>query len=179
MGKQQILRLFMCPGGHLKRQGKQAMRGRKCLRFFHAFFTENRKIHRAFISKTTANGGKAEFGNLALGYYEIVETKAPDGYIMTGKTAFCIKVTDTGVQMVTRDDKTNPDEWASASTTGSVVFTVAANDKNALATVPNTPGAALPSTGGPGTHLFYLIGCILTMLAGAGIVMKKRRREAA
>lgn len=37
-------------------------------------------------------------------------------------------------------------------------------------------GVELPSTGGPGTHFFYIIGCILTMFAGAGIVMKRRRR---
>ena len=42
----------------------------------------------------------------------------------------------------------------------------------------NTPGAALPDTGGVGTTLFYLLGMMLTGLAGAGLVMRKRRREA-
>ena len=45
--------------------------------------------------------------------------------------------------------------------------------------VGNEPGAALPNTGGPGTTLFYMIGLMLTALAGAGLVMKKRRRNAA
>ena len=35
-----------------------------------------------------------------------------------------------------------------------------------------------PSTGGPGTNLIYLIGTILTALAGAGLMMRKRRKTA-
>ena len=40
----------------------------------------------------------------------------------------------------------------------------------------NSQGYALPSTGGPGTNLIYLIGLMLTGIAGAGLVMRKRRR---
>ena len=46
-------------------------------------------------------------------------------------------------------------------------------------TIPNTPGAALPNTGGPGTTTLYLLGIMLTAFAGAGLVMRKRRRDAA
>ena len=45
--------------------------------------------------------------------------------------------------------------------------------------VGNTPGAALPSTGGPGTNMIYLFGIMLTGFAGFGFVMKRRRRNAA
>ena len=45
---------------------------------------------------------------------------------------------------------------------------------NATFTVENTPGAALPSTGGPGTRLFTILGSIL--IAGAGILLWRRRR---
>ena len=38
---------------------------------------------------------------------------------------------------------------------------------------------ALPNTGGPGTNMLYLLGIMLTGLAGAGLVMKRRRRNAA
>ena len=44
--------------------------------------------------------------------------------------------------------------------------------------VGNTPGVALPSTGGPGTNLYYLLGIMLTAFAGVGLVMKRRRRIA-
>ena len=36
----------------------------------------------------------------------------------------------------------------------------------------------MTSNGGPGTNLIYLLGTILTALAGAGLVMRRRRRNA-
>jgi len=45
--------------------------------------------------------------------------------------------------------------------------------------IKNEPGVELPATGGPGTTLFYLLGIMLTGLAGAGLVMKRLRRNAA
>ncbi|MBQ9065601.1 MAG: LPXTG cell wall anchor domain-containing protein [Blautia sp.] len=47
-----------------------------------------------------------------------------------------------------------------------------------MAKVGNEPGAALPNTGGPGTSLIYLLGTMLTGIAGAGTVMKRRRKAA-
>ena len=41
--------------------------------------------------------------------------------------------------------------------------------------VGNTPGAALPNTGGLGTRLIYILGIMLTALASIGLVMRKRR----
>ena len=46
---------------------------------------------------------------------------------------------------------------------------------DATFTVGNTPGSELPSTGGPGTNLFYLFGILLTGFAGTGLAMRKRR----
>jgi LPXTG-motif cell wall-anchored protein len=43
--------------------------------------------------------------------------------------------------------------------------------------IVNMAGASLPSTGGPGTTLLYLLGIVLTGLAGGGFVMKRRRRN--
>ena len=45
--------------------------------------------------------------------------------------------------------------------------------------VQNSAGIVLPSTGGPGTNMIYLIGIMLTGIGGAGLVMRKRRRDAA
>ena len=41
-------------------------------------------------------------------------------------------------------------------------------------TVENNTGSELPSTGGIGTTLFYVIGAILVI--GAGVVLVTRRR---
>jgi LPXTG-motif cell wall-anchored protein len=40
--------------------------------------------------------------------------------------------------------------------------------------IPNTPGAALPSAGGPGTWLLTILGSILIL--GAGILLWRRQR---
>ena len=45
--------------------------------------------------------------------------------------------------------------------------------------IMNTAGYELPATGGPGTHLIYLLGIIFTSLAGTGLMMRRRRRNAA
>ena len=43
-----------------------------------------------------------------------------------------------------------------------------------LITITNNPGVALPSTGGPGTRLFTILGSILIL--GAGVLLWRRRR---
>ena len=45
--------------------------------------------------------------------------------------------------------------------------------------VGNTPGVALPNTGGPGATLFTSLGAMLIALAGAGLVWMRKRRSAA
>ena len=39
--------------------------------------------------------------------------------------------------------------------------------------VENTPGAALPSTGGSGNEFFAVLGTVL--IAGAGLLLRKKR----
>ncbi len=93
--------------------------------------------------------------------YEIVEVNAPAGYVIENSTPVTFKVT---VGQVTDRDLSDGVEYK-------------ATDNDFI--IPNTPGAALPNTGGPGTTLFYLVGLLLTALAGGGILMKRRRRETA
>ena len=54
------------------------------------------------------------------------------------------------------------------------------NFANALVTgeVNNTKGNVLPETGGIGTTIFYIVGGVLVLGAGAAFVMKKRNEEA-
>ena len=93
--------------------------------------------------------------------YEIVEVSAPTGYVIEHNTPVKFKVTGG-----TLADKTM---------TAGVDYRSTDNDF----IIPNNPGAALPNTGGSGTNLIYLFGIMLTGLAGAGLVMRKRRRNAA
>lgn len=52
------------------------------------------------------------------------------------------------------------------------------DDEKFVVEVLNNPGAELPSTGGPGTSPIYLLGIMLTGLAGAGLVMRRKRKAA-
>ena len=53
---------------------------------------------------------------------------------------------------------------------------VAMGDANQVQPVVNNAGSVLPSTGGTGTTMFYVIGAIL--MAGAGVVLVSKRRMA-
>lgn len=54
------------------------------------------------------------------------------------------------------------------------------NEETGMATarykIRNDAGIELPSTGGPGTYGFYLIGIIITMLAAAALWVKKKQQ---
>ena len=92
--------------------------------------------------------------------YAIVEVDSPDGYVITNDTPVKFKVTSGELT-----DKT--------MTTG-VEYVSEGNEF----TIPNTPGAALPNTGGPGIALIYLLGIMLTGLASAVLVMRWKRKAA-
>jgi LPXTG-motif cell wall-anchored protein len=44
--------------------------------------------------------------------------------------------------------------------------------------IANNPGAALPATGGPGTTFIYILGTMLTGLAGTILALRRKRRAA-
>ena len=97
------------------------------------------------------------------GAYMLTETQAPVGYqiIGEGKTTFTV---------------------AAASVTGAIAETQKVGEAEVptgvyVIKVQNSAGAELPYTGGPGTTLIYLMGIMLTGLAGAGLVMRLRRND--
>ena len=97
------------------------------------------------------------------GAYMLTETQAPAGYqiIGEGKTTFTV---------------------AAASVTGAIAETQKVGEAEVptgvyVIKVQNSAGAELPYTGGPGTTLIYLMGIMLTGLAGAGLVMRLRRND--
>ena len=103
----------------------------------------------ATVVKTDENGA-ATFGGLANGDYYLVETKAPAGYNQLTEP---YKVTVAG------------------SDTDTAKLSVTAK-------VANNTGALLPSTGGMGTTVFYVLGFVLVMGAVVLLVTKKRMSDA-
>ncbi|MBR0378404.1 MAG: InlB B-repeat-containing protein [Lachnospiraceae bacterium] len=101
--------------------------------------------------------------------YRLVETTAPAGYDLPD---YLMKIF------------VYPDKVFGMQATGNMLIKDAEDysditDKSTtVLRVWNNPGVVLPSTGGPGTNLIYLLGIILTAFAGAGLVMRKRQRDA-
>ena len=100
---------------------------------------------------------------MASGIYKLSETNAPPGYIILTKDIYF---------NVANGTVTLTDENGDAKTYSDVSLL----DNNTTIAVKNNIGASLPSTGGPGTTLFYLLGTILTAFAGVRLVMRKRRK---
>ena len=134
---------------------------------------ESKKI----TSNPTDAEGRTSINNLIRGIYEIQETTLHAGYVLTGDGKFYVKIDASGVKLLRKDVSKKPAEWTEAETDGMVCgFVAASGSQPAMATVGNTPGVALPSTGGPGTNLLYLLGSLMLALGSAGFVMRKRRR---
>lgn len=126
------------------------------------------------VEKTTVDGGTTAFESLALGYYEIRETGIPEGYIVTGDDACYIRITDAGAQMV----KVNASctGWEDTNSIGNFEFAPASGNIHAKLTISNEPGVELPSAGGPGTRLIYILGSMLTGLGLLLLLGRKRGR---
>lgn len=110
------------------------------------------------------------------GRYTVTETVAPDGYnLLTAPTTVDAQVASAAsytTKITTyydADGKVVDKEVQGGSSKETAV------DYNVSAiTVVNTQGTTLPSTGGIGTTIFYIIGAILVI--GAGVVLVTRRR---
>ncbi len=106
----------------------------------------------------TGTDGTVAVTGLDEGSYKLLEVKAPDGY---NKLSAAVDATiDSTSDTATAQTLENP---ISAGTNGS---------KNVP--VENNSGAVLPSTGGIGTTIFYVVGSILVVAAGVLLITKKR-----
>jgi LPXTG-motif cell wall-anchored protein len=136
-------------------------------------------------SETTGDDGRLTFSNLTYGVYEIREVIPPPGYIQTEDVTFYLRV-DGGVITYVQKGSNKPSEWTAAQNSdGATVYFMEAQAANPDSTPPtasanatfrvgNTPGAALPNTGGPGIRLFTILGSILIL--GASVLLWRRRR---
>ena len=110
---------------------------------------------------------------LAEGKYKLVETKAPDGYVISD-APFEIEIVDqigelgsVGTLTVTGHHE---------GEIGSIVNTngIAESILTVWAEITNKPGSALPETGGMGTTIFTVLGIIMMVGAVAFFTSRKR-----
>lgn len=104
--------------------------------------------------------GKTTFTGLKEGTYYLKETKAPDGYNSLEKD-------DEVIITATYNE-----------TTGELTEHSAKSKNNSqyiqVESIANKAGAVLPSTGGIGTTIFYVLGSILALGAAVLLIAKKR-----
>ena len=101
---------------------------------------------------TSPNSGEFTIQGLGAGTYYLTETQQPAGY---NKLANAIKVE------ITNDGKVQVEKPEGLTTVDKVE-------------VENKSGTVLPSTGGAGTTMIYLIGGVLVL--GSGVVLATKRR---
>ena len=120
--------------------------------------------------------GDVSIFGLAEGTYKLVETKAPDGYVIADKP-FKIKIEDQIGELGSVGTLTVTGQYDGAI--GNIVNTngIAESILTVWAEITNRPGSALPETGGIGTTLFTVLGVIL--MAGAVAFFISRKRNSA
>ena len=116
--------------------------------------------------------GKFELRGLEWGEYQLVETKAPDG--------FNLDSTPHTFRIGPAEDSDVTGEWYTSS--GFKTDSTDAYNANTAFTVDggsitNTPGVVLPGTGGEGLNKMYTAGFLAVAIAVAGLALSLRRRQ--
>ncbi len=126
------------------------------------------------ITIVTNSQGIAEFIGLDEGEYTLEEIAAPEGFNkINGTSTITIGWSDPEAE-----DATSPAKDQGGYTLTATGFAEATEwngtDKQFEVTIENKSGTELPSTGGMGTTLFYVVGTMLVL--GAGVVLVSKRR---
>ena len=121
---------------------------------------DSSKKYSVVTSVTSNTDGKFAFGGLSAGTYILHETKAPAGYNVLEKD---IKIVITA-------------EYDENNKVINVTHTVddGTTENGTAIIVKNNMGSTLPSTGGMGTTIIYIVGAVLVVGAGVLLFTKKR-----
>ena len=132
-------------GQPLKDAGFVIKKGDKYYKLANGVVTWVDSINAADEHISGADGAVAAFTGLANGTYTLVEKTVPDGYNKLADKTFTIS------------DSNFKDE-----------------NLKQTATVENQAGSTLPSTGGIGTTIFYILGALLVVVAGVVLIARRR-----
>ena len=116
--------------------------------------------------------GAFELDGLDWGEYQLVESKAPDGFNLDS-TPHAFRIGPFEGSDVTGDWYTSSgfNPAATAAYNANDAFTVDGGS------ITNTPGVVLPDTGGEGVSKMYTAGFLAVAIAVAGLALSLRRRQ--
>lgn len=135
--------------------------------------------------ETTVNiANPVDLGGLGIGHYRFEETNAPAGYIISTKyTYFEVYKEEPALKVRLTDEQGTPlkdeeDHEITETSTAKLSAETVGGTTIYKITITNTPGAALPNTGGPGTALFTALGGLVSLAAGAALTLRRRKKTA-
>lgn len=144
-----------------------------------AEFTLTKKLNgdttKVIAAVKSEDGVRFTFKGLDDGEYTLTETVTPEGYNTIDPITFNV----TAYHEITWDGTGNRDTLLKSLTgnkvTGEITFAENAKVNGSLVTdIINKSGTVLPSTGGMGTTIFYVVGGGLMAVAVVLLVTKKR-----
>lgn len=137
-----------------------------------AFKLEKKQSDGTYKKVTEYTAGEEttfEFTGLDDGEYKLTETTTPAGYNTITSIEFTILAehdTESADPKLTK--------LSGNATSGEATFTVDDKLSSLTTNVVNKKGSILPSTGGCGTTMIYIIGAALVVTAGVVLVMRKK-----
>lgn len=112
------------------------------------------------VTGIVGEDGKVTFDGLGVGDYTLTESKTPAGYNTIEPISFTIGF----------------NESLKSFTVTSISKGIKVDNNKITTTIVNTSGSLLPSTGGIGTTIFYIVGGVLIVGAAILLIAKKRAR---
>lgn len=109
------------------------------------------------------------FTGLDDGDYKLIESTTPAGYNTINSIEFTISAKHDSEK-----DEPTLISLSGEATSGEATFTPKESDGSLTTNVVNEKGSVLPSTGGRGTTMIYIIGAALVITAGVVLVMRKK-----
>ena len=131
----------------------------------------------------TTNAGKIIVNGLDAGTYTLKETKVPTGYSAIADVPFTVTATISAVATPTAGSKeyevtaigiTSTSADMKVNYQGATATSANATNGKVYANILNTPTSTLPTTGGIGTRMFYIIGGALMVFATAVLILKRK-----
>lgn len=121
------------------------------------------------VKQTSSTVASFTWKGIDDGEYVLVETKIPDGY-----NAFVSKSFTVSAE---HDTSSDDPKLKSLTVSDSTLLTADYSAGTLRGNIVNNSGSTLPSTGGIGTRIFYIIGGILMAAAAVVLITKARYKK--